>query len=372
MKNVQLLDIGDYKIIPMCSGTDQSVPPNWEELDVECDVLEDRIRFKTTHFGYFSVIARFSPPTATVMVNPNVCDTVRQVQLTVPELPGFKVEIPPKSVQSATEVKATLHYDDSEVCNSDFNHPLASACVHLEPHGMQFSEKILVQIPIPGYSRITSANPNAIPQLLYSTTGLSSDWIMHNEMKIYNINDDYIAEFFTDHFSFWRINWSESVPEIIGSIFKRVRTLGARCQVFMTRETEVESTLNMNIQVLVYAFQESPIEIPTNYHYILHDSGRCPIQFSPGYLHFSLKLKDYLFSENDKKFGQNLSESFPFSENFPARVEFDIDLDKESRNRLKDGLALARLIIKGDEDSLAKHHCSLIKVCNYSNLADFH
>ena len=143
MRNVQLLDIGDHKIVhvPMCSSTDQSVPPNWEELDVECDVLEDRIRFKMTHFSYFSVIARFSPPTATVTVDPNVSDTEGQVQLTVPELPGFKVEIPSKSVQSATEVKATLHYDDFEVCRGSFSQPLASASVHLEPHGMQFSEK---------------------------------------------------------------------------------------------------------------------------------------------------------------------------------------------------------------------------------------
>ena len=190
---------------------------------------------------------------------------------------------------------------------------------------------------------------------------------MHNdsEMKIDNVDDEYVAKFFIDHFSYWKIIWSEPVAgvvEAIGSIFKRVKTLAARCQVFMTHEMEIESTLNLNIQVLVCPFQDSPIEIPTNYHYVLHDSGRCPIQFTPGQLHFSLKLKDYLFSE--KKDGQELMLSYQFSDKFPARAEFDIDLEKESRNRLKDGSVLARLCIEGDEDSMGKHHCSLIKVCH--------
>ena len=182
IKTAELLDIGEKKIVAMFSDTDESVPPDWKELDEECDVLEDRIRFKTTYFSFFTVIARFCPPSASTKVDPSLSDVERSVRLIVPELPGFKVEIPSKSVQSATEVKVTLHYDDSEMCKSSSNKPLASACVALEPHDQQFLEKISIQIPIPGYSVITKTYPGAKPQLLYSPNALSNDWIKQDNI----------------------------------------------------------------------------------------------------------------------------------------------------------------------------------------------
>lgn len=364
---------GNRKIMPMFSNTCQSVSPCWEGLTTECDLLEDRVRFKTTHFSFFAVIVQFSPPTASVTIDPTESvDTGSHVKLTITEMPGFNVVIPSESVQSATEVTATLFYDDSDQeCKGKIEQPLqlASACVLLEPHGQSFSKKVSVDVPIPGYSKIIAANPNAKPRLLYSPSGSSNDWKVHEDLEIRNVGDDFVATFYIDHFSRWKLIWPEGligVAEAIGTIFKHVKSLGSRCQVFMTRETDVGAVINFSIQVLVYPFQDTPQEIPPNYHYMLYDSGSQQIKFAPGLLKFSLELKGYLHPLANQKL---LNRSHTLSVDYAARTEFDIDLEKisDSGSRLKEGAVLAHLSVADcSNDGTNVHECNLIKVitCN--------
>ena len=329
----------------MFSDTDESVPPHWKELGEECDVLEDRIRFKTTHFSFFTVIVRYLPPTASVEVDPSV---VNQVHLTVPELPGFDVKIPSKSVQSATEIKATLFFDDSEVFKEDSSrHPWATACILLEPHGLKFTEKIAVQIPIPGYSEITTkSNPNAKLQLLYSPTGSTADWVMQeDDVKVEKIGEDFVAKFFVNHFSSQKIVWSEVVHGIvdtIGNIFKRVKSLGGRCQAFMT---DLEST--KSFQVVVYPFRDCPLSPPDGYHSLL-DSGNYPIEIAPGELHYEIKMDGQVLSER----------SIRFSGKFQARADFTIIGSKS----VPDEGRMAQLSVLCHDDTKIKHEFDLIKV----------
>ena len=359
IKTAELCHDTNVKIVPIFSDTDQSVPPCWQDLDGECVVLEDRVRFKTTHFTFFAVIARFSPPSTTKVIDPVVPNTV---ELTVPELPGFTVEIPPKSIQSATEVKATLLYDDSILCKDGSNQPLASACVLLEPHGQQFSEKVSVNLPIPGYSEITAANPDANLQLLYSPNGSPNDWEIQREreMEIRKVGDHYVATFSIDHFSWWKIVWPEGasgVTKAIGTIFNHVKFLRSRCQVFMTNPRDVSA---VSIQVLVSPFQDTPIEIPHNYHYMLHDSGSSPVQLAAGKLNFSLKLSDYLLPLKSEDQELQFEKCHQLSHDSAARAKFLIDLRKGRRMQLKDGDVIADLDIVDCENFT--HECHLIQV----------
>ena len=359
MKTAELKAVGEKKIVPMFSNTDDRLPPNWEDLQEECEVLDDRIRFKTTHFSYFAVIARFSHPTASVNVDPEGDGLVK---LTVPELPGFTVTIPSKSVQSSTEVKATLYYynDESDVCKESINKQLASACVQLEPKGQKFTEKISVCVPIPGYSEIIAANPGAKLQLMYSPTGSSNDWEIHEDMEVDEVEDHAVATFSTDHFSFWKPVWPENVRGVskaIGTIFNRVEFLRGRCQVFMSHETEVGSVISVGMQALVYPFQDPPYETPCNYRYLLHDSGRLPVRFTPGKLHFAVKLKAYLVPEKGEN--DQFEKSQQLSHNFAAQPTFDIDIDP--RSQLKEGAVIANFLVTNN-DGVIEHDCVLIKV----------
>ena len=357
MKTAELRDVGNKKIVPMYSSTDDTVPPNWEDLHEECEVLDDRFRFKTTHFSYFAVIARFSPPTASVMVDPET-DSVDE--LTVPELPGFCVTIPPKSVPSPIEAKATLYYDESEEWRDSANERLASACVRLEPEGQKFSQKVFVNLPIPGYSEIIAANPGAKLQLMYSPSGSANDWEIHEDMKVVEVEGEFVVQFFTDHFSCWLVKWLENVRGVsneIGHIFKRVKSLRGRCQVFMTPEVEVGSVINFSIQVSVYPFQHPPHEIPSNYNCILYDSGAAAIEFTPGNLYFSIELNELLYSKKDKN--RRFEKCHRLPEDSSVQAHFDIHLEKESKRQIVMGAVIAHLSVK---DSLNKHEWNLVKV----------
>ena len=357
MKTAEVDAVGDRKIVPIFSDTDDSIPPNWEDLHEECEVFDDRFRFKTTRFTYFAVIARFSPPTASVMVNP---ESDFAGELTVQELPGFSVTIPPKSVQSPIEAKATLYYDESEEWKTSVNEQLASACVRLEPEGQKFSEKISMILPIPGYSEIIAANPGAKPQLMYRPNGSSNNWEIQEDMEIVDLEGEFVARFLTDHFSDWKVNWHGArICKAIGSIFKRVQCLRCRCQVFMSRETEVGSVVNFSVQGLVYQFQDPPQDIPHNYHYILHDSGTLPIRVPPGELSFSLELKEYLIPDKEEE-EMRFEKSRKLSHDSPARPKFYIQLNKKSKILLKEGAVIADFSVNNSDGLI--HDCDLIKV----------
>ena len=361
MKTAEVDAVRDNKIVPMFSDTDDSIPPNWEDLHKECEVLDDRFRFKTTHFTYFAVVARFSPPTASVMVDP---ETDFDHELTVPECPGFSVTIPPKSVPSPIEAKATLYYDESDEMKGSAKGRLASACVRLEPEGQMFSGMVSVNLPIPGYSEIIAANPGAKPQLMCSPSGSFNNWEIYEDIEIVKVDGEFVAQFSTNHFSYWRLSWAENIQGVakaIGTIFKRVKSLCCRCQMFMSRETEVGSVVNFSVQGLVYQFQDPPQEISCNYRYILHDSGTLPIRVPPGELSFTLELKKYLIL--DKKDKVRFQKIRPLTHDSSARPKFDIDLNKKSKTRLKEGAVIANFSVSNNDGLV--YECDLIKVSTF-------
>ena len=366
MKTAKVSEYGDKQMIPMYRGETKSY---WEELNGDYEMLEDRIRLKIKYFEqmYFTTIVRFSPPTASVVVDPYFAfGTESQAELTVPELPGFKVQIPSNSVQQSTEVKATLYYD-SEV-SKDSNEVMATASVKLEPHGSQFTKNITVQIPIPGYSEIIDAHPDARLEFLYSPSDSSEEWVIQNDLKIdKSSKGEVLATFSTKRFSMFSIFWTSvsDIETIQGSIFHFVKSLSCRCQVFMSQEVSKESGINFSIQVLVNTFSDHPHEIPTNYHYVVHDSDKNPINLTAGDLHFTVTLKDCLFTANGSEKRKIYSKTHTISEKFPARAEFDIDLEKESKSEFLDGAVFAYLKIKEPDDSV-KHDCNLIKVIQSS------
>ena len=365
LKTTKIFEYVVRNVIPMCRNASQSY---WEVFSGEYEMLEDRIRLRTKYYKYFTVIARFSPPTASVLVDPSVSDSESQAIISVPELPGFKVKIPINSVQYLTEVKATLYYNTSEMSENS-NETMATACVELEPHGSQFMENISIQIPIPSYLKVKNAHPNARLEVLYSPSGSSNEWIVQKDVKIdVSSEGEFCATFNTKTFSMWKFVWKSSkslrnVVQTIGTVFQYVKSLSSHCQVFMSHESEKTSGINFSVQVWVYPFSDPSNEIPANYHYIIHDSGKIPIELTPGDLHFTLKLKDCLFTSNKAEQQKALSKSHTISEKFPARAEFDIDLEKESKTEFQDGAVFAYLVIKDDN---VKHDCNLIKVIRYS------
>ena len=363
MKTIKIYEYGDRKIIPMCRNESQS---HWEILCGEYEMFEDRIRLRTKYYEYFTTIIRFSPPTVSAIVDPNVSDTESQVEITIPELPGFKVQIPLKSVKHSTEVKATLYYDETEMCK-DSNEVIATACIELEPHGIQFTEDISIQVPIPSYSKIITAHPDARLELLYSSSGYPKEWIVFKDVKVDMFpGGEYCAKFNTSSFSIWKFVWkdvevSEDILKTIRTIFKYVKSLSSRCQVFMSQETDKTSEINFSVLVWVYPFSEYSHEIPTNYHYTIHDSGKIPIELTPGQLHFSMTLKDCLFNSSVAEEQKVYTKSHTISEKFPARAEFDIDLKQESKTEFRDGAVFAYLLIKEHDDDV-RHDCNLFKV----------
>ena len=129
----------------------------------------------------------------------------------------------------------------------------------------------------------------------------------------------------------------------------------------MSQETDKTSGINFSVLVWVYPFSDHPHEIPTNYHCIIHDSGKIPINLTPGQLHFSMTLKDYLFTSSVAEEQKVYTKSHTISEKFPARAEFDIDLKQESKTEFRDGAVFAYLLIREHDDDV-KHDCNLINV----------
>ena len=172
-----------------------------------------------------------------------------------------------------------------------------------------------------------------------------------------------------NYFPDWRmnyrkVNWLENVRGVakaIGSILKHSTSLTCRCQVFMSRETEVGSVVNFSVQGLLYQFQYPPQEIPHNYHYMLHDSGTLPIRVPPGKLCFTLELKEYLIP--DKKDEVRFQKAERLTHYYSAQPNFDIDLNKKSKTRLKEGAVIANFSVSNDDGLV--YECDLIKVSTF-------
>lgn len=114
-KTIELSDKeANNKVIPLCANSESS---EWKELGSKCNckVLNDRISFQLTYFSLFAVISCKPYPSLTVTVKPASADIPTPdrppstpTELTVPELSGFKVQIPPSASTSIERLLTLL------------------------------------------------------------------------------------------------------------------------------------------------------------------------------------------------------------------------------------------------------------------------
>ena len=318
----------DHELVPLYSLTN---PFEWKKLaSHDCKMLEDRVVFKTTHFGYFTTITQFSLPTASVTVEPNVS---QPAQLMIQELPGFKMVIPTTSVQSKTEITATVHYEDPTLCDDQSNHSPASACVMLEPHNVQFEDKIMITMPIPNYSQIKRNYPNIKLELWHTDNtkeGAPVKLKLAEESSITIHQDDncnYLATAYITHFSLITYLWDQVVNTIYWLNFF-VRKVRGRCQAFMSCETRRGSCITFGIAVLLYPFDcNDPYSSLPNYPYILYDSV-LPVTLVAGEMECQIDLDKLLLQSYRSSRNQECyTKSCMFPKEFNMRIDFYIELD---------------------------------------------
>ena len=367
LKTTELHD-SENNSIPMFSNTHPSQPPQWRDLNPDdFEVLQDRIVFNTTHFSLFTVIARLPTPTNSITITRHKEDQ-EPFELTLPEMSSIKVVIPPSSIKSEsaeTEVKITANFDHPSLCDESVD---ATACITLEPHGLEFNQRIPIRIPIPDYAQITKMYSDAKLQFLHSNDRLdskSANWMIipEGEYEIVKEDDEYIGIVYSTHFSNRKGVW-HSIPKINrksqGPIheFRKciakwlLKSFSGRCQVFMSSETVIGNVLNFSITALLHPLQECH-EIPDNYVYKLYDSEKMPIKVKGSSLKLTVQLADY-YSKEPKK----VCKEVRLSGDFSARADFNIILD--SSTCIIDGAVLGELLI--EQGKVKAHTMNLLKV----------
>ena len=265
-------------LVPLCSNTGLYEPPMWTKLEpgCNCEVFRDCITFSTTHFSLFAAVSVLPYPSTKADINNE------GGILTLPELPGFKVHVPPDSVSDIPiTVQATVYYADH--IKSDHNLSLATACVGLEPHGMEFRTPILVSIPIPDFAAINTSFQDA--QLQLWTSPYIDEHTLHWEqvpnalISVQEGVSGHIATFQVNHFSFFELLWTicrDTLQTLgYGASFvyrhlpSRTRYVSIRCQVFMSQPLDDQT---FGLLVAVYKFGE-PLTTLSNYKWMLADTG---------------------------------------------------------------------------------------------------
>ena len=301
------------KVIPLCANSESS---EWKEVEsvCNCKVLRDRISFQVTHFSLYAVISRKPYPSSTVRVKPASADIPAPdhlpipVELTIPELPGFKLQIPPLSINAdrETDITATVLYDCPAICSEDDRSRLASSCIELEPHGATFSKQVSISIPIPDYAEVKENHPDAQLQIWHANKRSDSlitkqDWKLVEHSISQDEEGRYVAIILTEHFTLYESLWSmyTSVISRFCSFFR----IKERCQVFMSQEIRSQSSqrITFSISILFYPYKEDPEPLPHNYKYALLDSGLLELEVSnDDTLHFEVELNEGLLPKRHK------------------------------------------------------------------------
>ena len=300
-KTIELSDEeANNKVIPLCASSESS---EWKELGSEhsCKILEDRISFQTTHFSLYAVISRKPFPSMTVKINPSAST---DSEVTLPELPGFKIQIPPSSINTDKDIDitATVRYDCPVFCSEDERSRLASSCIELEPHGITFSKAVSISIPIPHYAEIKKKHPNAQLQVWHIKKCSYSSTTLDRNLVGYSIARDekgrYVAVIPLKHFC-----WLTSLWDTVKSFLYAPFGIKERCQVFMSQETRLKPTqdITFSIAVLFYPYKEDPEPVPCNYKYTLLDSGLLDLKVSNNdALQFEVELNEQLLPKKLK------------------------------------------------------------------------
>ena len=354
------------QLVPVYSLND---PLQWKELaSHDCEMLNDRIRFKTTRFSYVSVLARFPFPSACVTVDPKI---QQQAEITIQEIPGFKLEISPASVHSKTEISATILYDNPQVTDLEQfkDHSLASACVKLEPHNAQFSDKVKITLLIPNYNEILSKYPNVKLELWHSKcsdSGVPILWEMPAFTIHFSEDGNCLATASITHFCDITAWWSGLLHGCLNFFATHIR---GRCQVFMSSEKRWGSFLTFGVAIILYPFHE-PYQTVPNHPYLLFDSV-VPIDVVAGDVECQINLNDTILSKfSDNHSPKSYRECRGMSRDYSMRVDFNIELATETASSKLPSGPLATLLIKHGFEEVKPHKFNLIKVASYILLQD--
>lgn len=277
IKSIELSDKEtNNKVFPLCANSESS---EWKELGLQCNckVLYDRISFQVTHFSLFAVISRKPYPSSTVGVKPVLADTPAPdrsstpTELTIPELPGFKVQITPSGIiaDRETDITATVLYDTPAVCSEDDRSRLASSCIELDPRGITFSKAASISIPIPKYAEVKENHPNARLQI-WHTDSLKLDWKLIEHSISQDNKGRYVAIVSTESFSrhiyksLWDVPYTSETP-----LFYIPFGIKERCQVFMPQKHEsiAGSFINSGRQRKLFTIEpDRQIELREGFH----------------------------------------------------------------------------------------------------------
>ena len=366
IKTIQLSDEAENKVIPLHASSESS---KWEELGAECNcqVLNDRISFQVSHFSLYTVISRKPYPSSTVRVKPASSDSDIPVpvhssaptELTISELPGFKVQILPSSVESdrETDITATVLYDCLAVCSEDERNCLASSCIELEPHGITFSKAVSISIPIPDFGDIMMNHPDAQLQIWHSTGCTNYEW---NVVEHYMCQDEeglYVAIIQVSHFSRVKPKWMKGLSSCLKRLLNHSFNIKVRCQVFMSQETLIQTRLTFSIAVLFYPYKEEPDSVPHNYKYLLADSDLLDLKvLKNDVIQFKVELSALLSSQEQTSI--NHEDTFKISGR--QQKAFFIEIDRNMK--LQGGLPMGKLSI-GTQQEERYHTLAIIKVC---------
>ena len=236
--------------------------------ECNCNVLNDRILLEVTNFSLYAVISRKPCPSSTVKFKPSANipasdQSSTPTELTIPELPGFKIQIPPSSVNADREIDitATVLYDVPSVCSEDDRSRLASSCIELEPHSTTFSKEVSISIPILNYAQVKENHPNAQLEIRHFNNG---EWNLVDHYVCQNEEGRYVAIVQTTHFSNIVAVW---IKRVMSRFVRHPRpfNIKARCQVFMSQETPIQSQLMFSIAILFNPYKDEPCLAPCNY-----------------------------------------------------------------------------------------------------------
>ena len=289
---------GQEEMVPLCSDTGLYEPPTWTRLesDHRCEVFHDCVTFSTTHFSLFAVVSVLPYPFAKAEINPDEGGI-----LTVPELPGFELYIPPGSIDIPVTLQATVYYANHTESDIDGNLSLATACVGLEPHGMEFTTPVCVSIPVPDFASIKASFQDAQLQL-WCSPYINEHTFHWEHVSNTNISvqegielNGHVATFQVNHFSFFELLWTicrdtlqrlgYGASFVYNQLPSRTRYVSVRCQVFMSHPL---NDLTFGILVAVYKFGDPLTEL-SNYKWKLADTGNKRMFLRTGELRVSLE-----------------------------------------------------------------------------------
>ena len=329
--------------------------------ECNCNVLNDRISLEVTHFSLYTVISRKPCPSSTVKVKPSADipapdQSSTPTELTIPELPGFKVQIPPSSVNTDREIDitATVLYDSPSVCSEDDRSRLASSCIELEPHGTTFSKEVSISIPILNYAQVKENHPNAQLEIRHFNSYTDKEWNLVDHYVCQDEEGRYVAIVQTTHFSNLVAIWKDFKSRFVRH--SRPFSIKARCQVFMSQETPIQSQLMFSIVILFNPYKDEPCLAPCNYKHMLADSNLLELNVSNrDIIQFGVKLNKLLLAQTCEPIAGLLAISGHQQKSFTITLAGDTEI--------QGGLPMGELSIGVKEASQENYHTlTLIKV----------